>query len=144
MVTATDIDDGALEVAEKNLQRLDLQNRVLLVKSDVFDNLADKRYDIIISNPPYVGESEYEGLPDEYKQEPALGLTAGSDGLDCVRKILADAARHLNPHGILIVEVGNSQPALEKAFPHIPFMWLEFERGGEGVFLLECEQLLNI
>jgi len=143
-VTAVDIDDGALAVANENLQRMGLQERVSIIKSDVFDQLQNEKYDIIISNPPYVGLPEYESLPEEYKQEPVIGLTSGIDGLDCVRKILSQAASHLNPHGILIVEVGNSQEALEKAFPEIPFMWLEFERGGQGVFLLEYEQLVNL
>jgi len=143
-VTAVDIDDGAIDVATENLQRLQLQDRVSIIKSDVFDNLQNEKYDIIVSNPPYVGQLEYEGLPQEYKQEPVVGLTSGHDGLDCVRRILSQAAQFLNPHGILIVEVGNSQEALQAAFPQIPFMWLEFERGGEGVFLLEREQLINL
>ena len=143
-VTAVDIDDGAIDVATENLQRLQLQDRVSIIKSDVFDNLQNEKYDIIVSNPPYVGQLEYEGLPQEYKQEPVVGLTSGHDGLDCVRRILSQAAQFLNPHGILIVEVGNSQEALQVAFPQIPFMWLEFERGGEGVFLLEREQLINL
>lgn len=142
-VTAVDIDDGAIEVTNKNLQRMQLQDRVSIVKSDVFDNLPDEKYDIIVSNPPYVGQQEYDGLPLEFKQEPVVGLTSGQDGLDCVRRILSQAAQFLTPHGILIVEVGNSQETLQKAFPQIPFTWLEFERGGEGVFLLEREQLVH-
>jgi ribosomal protein L3 glutamine methyltransferase len=142
-VTAVDIDDDALAVANENLQRMALQDRVKLVKSDVFDKLAGEKYDIIISNPPYVGLQEYADLPAEYKHEPVIGLTSGEDGLDCVRQILTQATEHLNPHGILIVEVGNSQAALEQAFPEIPFLWLEFERGGQGVFLFERDQLLQ-
>jgi len=142
-VTAVDIDDGAIEVANINLQRMNLQDRVSIIKSDVFDSLADEKYDIIVSNPPYVSQQEYDGLPLEYKEEPVIGLTSGDDGLDCVTKILNQAAQHLNPQGILIVEVGNSQDALQRAFPKLPFMWLEFEMGGEGVFLLERKHLIN-
>ena len=141
-VTAVDIDDGALEVANKNLQDMHLQDRVRIVKSDVFESLPDEKYDIIVSNPPYVGQQEYNGLPLEYKQEPVVGLTSGTDGLDCVSKILSQAAQYLNPHGVLIVEVGNSQQVLQGAFPKLPFLWLEFERGGEGVFLLERKHLI--
>lgn len=143
-VTAADIDDGAIEVANKNLERMQLQDRVTIIKSDVFENIPEQKYDIIVSNPPYVGQQEYDGLPQEYKQEPLIGLTSGADGLDCVRRILSKAAQYLNPHGILIVEVGNSQDVLQKAFPQLPFMWLEFERGGEGVFLLEREHLSQL
>ena len=143
-VDAVDIDDGALHVANKNLEHLELQDRVSFIKSDVFENLADKTYDIIVSNPPYVSQEEYDGLPAEYHREPQIGLTSGDDGLDCVRDILAHADQHLNPGGILIVEVGNTHEALEQAFPEIPFMWLEFEHGGHGIFLLEKNQLSGI
>lgn len=143
-VTATDIDDGAIEVATKNCAALGLEDRVTIIKSDVFENVPPQQYDVIVSNPPYVSQQEYEGLPHEYKKEPVLGLTSGQDGLDCVRKILSQAKSFLSPQGILIVEVGNSQQALQEAYPQIPFLWLEFERGGEGVFLLEREQLLQL
>ncbi len=143
-VTAVDIDDGAIAVANKNRQQMQLQDRVSVIKSDVFDTIPESTYDIIVSNPPYVGHQEYAGLPHEYKQEPVIGLTSGSDGLDCVRKILSRSALFLNPHGVLIIEVGNSQGALQKAFPQLPFMWLEFERGGEGVFLLERDHLIQL
>lgn len=144
MVTAVDIDDGAIEVANKNLQHMQLQDRVSVIKSDVFENIPERKYDIIVSNPPYVGQQEYDRLPHEYKQEPVIGLTSGSDGLDCVQKILSQAAMFLNPQGVLIVEVGNSQGVLQKAFPQLPFLWLEFERGGEGVFLLERDHLIQL
>ena len=140
-VDAVDIDDEALRLTEKNIQRHHLQERVKTIKSDLFAQVPVKQYDIVISNPPYVSESEYAALPDEYHLEPKLGLTAGADGLDCVRHILRDVSRYLSEQGILIVEVGNSQPALEAAFPAVPFTWLEFEHGGGGVFLLDKRQI---
>jgi ribosomal protein L3 glutamine methyltransferase len=96
---------------------------------------------VILSNPPYVGAEELEGLPTEYRREPALGLAGGEDGLDLVRRILRDAPRHLESGGVIILEVGNSAQTLAAAYPEVPFLWLEFERGGEGVFLLTAEQL---
>jgi len=140
-VDAGDIDDKALSVARKNIARHGLQGRVSLYQSDLFRDLPKRKYDIIISNPPYVAQEEFEDLPAEYTHEPALGLVAGDDGLDCVRVILRESLQYLQPHGILIVEVGNSQPALELAFPGVPFTWLEFEHGGEGIFLLDAKQL---
>ncbi len=140
-VELLDIDAGALAVAQKNIQYYDLAQRVQAYQSDLLDARQGQRYDIILSNPPYVSLDEYASLPDEYKQEPQLGLTSGVDGLDCVRRILSSAAQYLTPQGILIVEVGNSQVALEQAFPDVPFTWLEFEYGGSGVFLLDYSQL---
>nr|MDJ0863469.1 50S ribosomal protein L3 N(5)-glutamine methyltransferase [Gammaproteobacteria bacterium] len=99
------------------------------------------RYDLIVSNPPYVASAELERMPAEFSQEPRLGLFAGDDGLDIVRRLLRSAERHLSPDGVLIVEVGASKPALVSAYPQAPFLWLEFERGGEGVFLLTATQL---
>ncbi len=142
-VDAVDIDNHAIEIALKNREKLKLEERVNIIKSDVFAQLADKKYDIIVSNPPYVSAEEYNNLPDEYKHEPEIGLKSGDDGLDCVRIILNEAADHLDDDGVLIVEVGNSQTILEKTFPDVPFMWLDFEYGGSGVFLLDKNQLVN-
>ncbi len=140
-VDAVDVSADALAVAQVNIRRHRLGRRVRAVQSDHFAALGGASYDIIVSNPPYVGRRELRGLPEEYGHEPPLALAAGRDGLDSVRIILRDAAAHLNPGAILIVEVGNSEVALRRAFPRLPFTWLAFERGGGGVFLLEREQL---
>jgi ribosomal protein L3 glutamine methyltransferase len=140
-VDAVDICADALAVARINIRRHHLGARVRARTSDHFGALRGARYDIIVSNPPYVGERELQGLPGEYRHEPRLALAAGQDGLDSVRIILRDAAAHLKPAGVLIVEVGNSESALRRAFPRLPFVWLAFERGGGGVFLLERAQL---
>jgi ribosomal protein L3 glutamine methyltransferase len=140
-VDAADVSEAALAVAAVNVEKHSLQERVRLVRSDVFSALAGRRYDVIVSNPPYVGAQEMAGLPDEYRREPPLGLAGGADGLDVVRRILAGARAHLNSNGILIVEVGNSDETLTAAFPRVPFTWLDFDRGGGGVFLLTAQQL---
>lgn len=140
-VDAAEVSDDALAVAAINVERFDLASRVRLVRSDVFGGLSAGRYDVIVSNPPYVGDQELSELPDEYRREPQLGLRGGREGLDIVRRILAGAEGRLQPHGILIVEVGNSEDALVDVFPRAPFTWLEFERGGGGVFLLTAQQL---
>jgi ribosomal protein L3 glutamine methyltransferase len=142
-VDATDIDAGALAVADINRRRLRLTRRVRLVESDHFAALSGVSYDIIVSNPPYVGEREMRGLPREYRHEPRHALASGREGLDSVGVILSSAARHLRPLGLLVVEVGNTERALMRAWPKVPFTWLEFERGGGGVFLLTREQLLK-
>jgi ribosomal protein L3 glutamine methyltransferase len=140
-VDATDISAAALAVAQINIRRHRLSARVRALRSDHFAGLGSASYDIIVSNPPYVGRRQIEALPAEYRHEPRLALAAGADGLDSARVILRDAAAHLNPGGILIVEVGNSETALRRAYPRLPFTWLAFERGGGGVFMLEREQL---
>jgi len=140
-VDAVDISDAALQVARRNVRRHRLARRVRLKKSDHFRALGRATYDIIVSNPPYVGARELAGLPPEYRHEPRVALAAGSAGLDSVRIILREARRHLRPRGVLIVEVGNTESAVRRAFRRLPFVWLEFERGGGGVFLLSREQL---
>lgn len=140
-VDAVDIDRGALEVAAINRRRLRLTRRVRLIESDHFAALSGESYDIIASNPPYVGTREMRGLPSEYRHEPRLALESGRQGLDSVEIILRHAAHHLRERGLLVVEVGNTERALRRAYPRMPFTWLDFERGGGGVFLLTREQM---
>ncbi len=140
-VDASDISPSALEVAQVNVDRHQLEERVSLFRSDLFDDLPEARYDLIVSNPPYVSSEEMESLPEEYGHEPALGLEAGADGLEIVSRILAEGARWLKPGGIMVVEVGDSMESLMRRYPRVPFLWLDFERGGHGVFLLTAEQL---
>jgi ribosomal protein L3 glutamine methyltransferase len=140
-VDALEISDAALGLARENVRRHRLTRRVRLVKSDHFRALHGATYDIIVANPPYVGGAELAGLPPEYRHEPRVALAAGVRGLDSVRIILREAARHLRPGGLLIVEVGNTEHAVRRAYPRLPFVWLQFARGGGGVFLLTREQL---
>jgi ribosomal protein L3 glutamine methyltransferase len=140
-IDAVDISPEALALAARNVRRHRVGRRVRLVRSDHFSALADERYDIIVANPPYVGRREMSGLPAEYRHEPPIALAAGRDGLDSVRVILRESLAHLHSGGLLIVEVGNTEAAVRRAFRRLPFIWLEFERGGGGVFLLSAEQL---
>lgn len=140
-VDAVDISEEVLAVAAVNVDAYGLNESLNLAQSNLFENLGDARYDVILSNPPYVSEAEYETLPDEYLSEPSLSLLADDGGLAVVTQILRQAAQHLTDEGVLFMEVGNSEFALVERYPTIPFTWLEFERGGTGVFLLTKQQL---
>lgn len=140
-VDATDLSFEALVVAEKNRQLHGVQAQLTLYQADVFEGLPQQHYDIIVSNPPYVDAEDFASMPEEFQQEPEMGLSSGADGLDVTRRILAQAKSYLSEQGVLIIEVGNSWPALETAYPQLPFTWLEFAHGGYGVFLLTREAL---
>ena len=141
-VEAVDISAEALKLAAENVQRFHVGKRVKLKHSDLFTGLAGKRYDLIVSNPPYVTHKEVAALPAEYAHEPVLGLHAGKDGLDLALKILRAAPAHLTDNGVLIVEVGESERALVKLLPKVPFAWVEFKVGQMGVFVLGREDLV--
>lgn len=140
-VDAADLCADALAVARRNVADYGLEGRIELVQSDLFAALAGRRYDLIISNPPYVTAQAMEQLPPEYRHEPRLSLAAGADGLDAVRRILAQAKRHLKPDGLLAVEIGHNRPIVEAAFPEVAFTWIESRSGSDTVFLLRREQL---
>lgn len=140
-VDAVDLSPEALEVARRNVEDYALQSRVRLVQSDLFASLSGRRYQVIVSNPPYVDAADMATLPQEYRHEPRMALAGGEDGLEIVRGILARARVHLAPEGILIVEVGSGRQRVEAAFPDLEFTWLETSAGGDPVFLLERDQL---
>ena len=143
-VVLSDISPQALEVTAINIQQHDLESRVTAIESDLFsgfESSANNSFDLIVSNPPYVDADDLAQMPDEYGHEPDLALASGDDGLDFTRRLLREAANYLTEQGVLIVEVGNSSIALEKAFPQVPFTWLEFSEGDGGVFVLTRTQL---
>ena len=142
-IDAVDVCDDALALARENCAAHGVEDRVRLSRSDVYAGVHG-RYDLIVGNPPYVDDGTMASLDPEYRHEPRLGLAAGADGLDCVRRILAGADGHLRAGGVLVCEVGASRPALERACPEAGFTWLEIERGGEGVFLLTGAQLAEL
>nr|MBF0683512.1 50S ribosomal protein L3 N(5)-glutamine methyltransferase [Pseudomonas sp.] len=139
-VVLADLSFDALEVANRNVEHHGLEDRVYTVQSDGFDGLPKQRFDLIVSNPPYVDAEDFADMPQEFHHEPALGLACGEDGLDLVRRILAQAADHLTETGTLVVEVGNSQVHVEALYPEVEFTWLDFTQGGHGVFLLAASQ----
>ncbi|WP_279141851.1 50S ribosomal protein L3 N(5)-glutamine methyltransferase [Photobacterium phosphoreum] len=142
-VDIVDISTDALAVAEQNITDHGLEQQVIPLRSDLLRDIPKDKYDLIVTNPPYVDQEDMDSLPEEFRHEPELGLAAGTDGLKLVRRILANAPDYLKDDGILICEVGNSMIHMEEQYPHIPFMWLEFANGGHGVFMLTREQLVD-
>ena len=142
-VDCVDLSQEALTLAAENVERFEVADRVRLVQSDLFASLGGRRYDLIVSNPPYVTQAEYAAMPAEYAHEPQLGLTSGDDGLDLTLRLLDEAAGHLHEQGVLIVEVGEAQRALETLLPQLPFAWIEFKVGQMGVFALQREDLVE-
>jgi ribosomal protein L3 glutamine methyltransferase len=140
-VDAVDLSKDALDVAAKNVADYGLQDRIELVESDLYAALDGRSYDLIVSNPPYVNAESVAALPPEYQAEPAMALGSGEDGLDATRQILAKAKAHLNPGGLLVVEIGHNRDALEAAYPALPFTWLDTESGDQFVFMLRREDL---
>jgi len=140
-VEAVEIDAGALELLRANVRRHELEGRVHAVQSDLFAKLKGQSYDLIVSNPPYVPEARWKAMPAEYRHEPKLALAAGADGMDAVTRILRDAPRYLARDGLLVCEVGGSVPEFNRRFPKAPVIWPEFERGGDGVFVISRDDL---
>jgi ribosomal protein L3 glutamine methyltransferase len=141
VITAVDLSADALEVARINVADYGLDDRIELVEGDLFEGLDGRRFDLILSNPPYVTAESMDALPAEYLHEPRMALASGEDGLDVVRRLLAQAAAHLNPDGVLAVEVGHNRHIVEKAFPDLPFNWLSTRGGDDMVFVLRRKDL---
>lgn len=142
LVDAVDYEKNALDVAKINVTQYGLQDQVNLIHSDLFNELNDKQYDLIVTNPPYVSNEEISALPKEFQHEPKIGLYGyGADGLDIVQKILKEATKYLTPEGVLVCEVGFSEAKLIERYPMAPFTWIEFQQGGQGVFVLTADQL---
>lgn len=143
IVDAVEIDLGAMKLLQENIARHELDGRVQAIRSDLFAKLGDARYELIVTNPPYVPEQRWRDMPREYQHEPKLALASGADGMDIVTRLLRAAPKFLAEDGLLVCEVGGSVPEFEKRFPRIPVVWPEFERGGDGVFVIEREQLVE-
>ncbi|WP_373818765.1 50S ribosomal protein L3 N(5)-glutamine methyltransferase [Glaesserella sp.] len=141
-VDAVDLSIDALNVAEVNIERHNMAHKVFPLQSDLFNNLPQDRYDLIVTNPPYVDQEDLADMPEEFHHEPEIALGSGADGLDMTKRILAQAADYLSDNGVLVCEVGNSMVHLIEQFPQVPFNWIEFKNGGLGVFSLTREQLL--
>jgi ribosomal protein L3 glutamine methyltransferase len=142
-IDGVDLSPDALEVAKRNVADYGLETQIELIQSDVFANLGDRRYDLIISNPPYVTEESMSVIPAEYRHEPEMALVSGSDGLDVVRKILIGGADHLSEDGLLLVEVGHNAHLVEDAWPHVPFTWVDAPSGDSKIFMLSREDLIE-
>ncbi|MEI6895239.1 MAG: 50S ribosomal protein L3 N(5)-glutamine methyltransferase [Colwellia sp.] len=140
-IDAADLSIDALNVTQMNIENHGVSEQVIPIQSDIFSGVEGQKYDLIVTNPPYVDQEDMESLPAEFSHEPEIGLGCGEDGLDIVRVILAQSAEFLNDEGILICEVGNSQYHVEALYPEVNFTWLSFERGGHGVFMLNKAQL---
>ena len=140
-VAASDLSKDALEVARENLNRHQLSTQIELYESDVFDQIPPQRFDLIVSNPPYVDAEDMAALSEEFKAEPNMGLEAGEDGLEIVDRMLLQAVDYLSDDGLLVVEVGNSQAAMMDKYPDLPLTWIEFEHGGSGVFCISASDL---
>jgi len=141
-VELVEIDAGALQLVERNIARHHLEDRVEAVAGDLFEPVAGRRYDLIVSNPPYVPTAEWQALAPEFKHEPRLALDAGADGMDVVERILSQAPDYLSDDGILVCEIGGSQEEFLARYPDIPVAWPEFEKGGDGVFVINRDELL--
>ncbi len=140
-VDLVDISVEALVVAQKNIEQHELEERVTAIQSDLFEAVSGHKYDLIVSNPPYVDQQDFESMPQEYHHEPELALTSGNDGLDITRSILREACDYLTEDGLLVVEVGNSEVQLMTEFPHVPFIWVDLPEGGNGVFVITAQEL---